>query len=628
MLSVTLQKNKKTYLDYNQWRKQQFIDYSPRDAATIMYLVPWLLCANDPSVPGFVRELDKPFKIFNIDNNRDIVDREPQYKKMFGVHQESFTVRHLPGASDIQGMYTIGSVGTMGQTLHSDCDIWICVDRRHFDDRRLRSLNQKLHRIKGWLDDRVRIPVYFFLMDIEDIRRCDFGAVNFEGSGSAQKNVLKEEFYRTSILICGKIPFWWVAFDPAGPVDYEDVLKSSRRGGFEEYDLIDLGDLELIESGEYFGAALWQLNKSLTHPLKSIIKMLLLKMFLEAPQDELLCRRFRAFVLDSAGDAAPPDPALFTMNEVLRYFAVHGRQDHFAFIRKCFYLCYDLQWMSRKQTRRDETAGLVLKRYGMERRDIFSLNEFSSWGLDRHSEFGGLMFEFVTDIYRDILRIERGLSRDIGPDDLTIIGRKIASSRQVKEGKVPILHLSSDIFNLPALTFGFEGGLWKVFAAHNPPLPVIADEDVVFCLAYAAWNGIFDPLQIRMQPNPTSVTVQEIIDLGRTMRDVFGVYDIARVHFGKFLNEEIVNKMLVVLSAEETRAQTGKVDICVMYKNNWEEIFVRRFPSVEKMHAFFTGDRRVSRRLEMVCTLRRHDKSYDKILGQMTDRIGRMMPPD
>jgi len=46
------------------------------------------------------------------------------------------------------------------------------------------------------------------------------------------------------------------------------------------------------------------------------------------------------------------------------------------------------------------------------------------------------------------------------------------------------------------------------------------------------------------------------------------------------------------------------------------------------MHAFFTGDGRVSRRLEIVCTLRRHDKSRDKIPGQMADLIGRMMSPD
>lgn len=55
---------------------------------------------------------------------------------------------------------------------------------------------------------------------------------------------------------------------------------------------------------------------------------------------------------------------------------------------------------------------------------------------------------------------------------------------------------------------------------------------------------------------------------------------------------------------------------------------IRRFPSIEKMHAFFTGDGRVSRRLEIVCTLRRHDKSHDKIPGQMADLIGRMMSPD
>ena len=72
MLSVTLLNNKRNYLRYNDWRKQQFVARSPKDANVILYLLPWLLNVNHPAVPGFIRDKQDAFKVFNIENTRDI----------------------------------------------------------------------------------------------------------------------------------------------------------------------------------------------------------------------------------------------------------------------------------------------------------------------------------------------------------------------------------------------------------------------------------------------------------------------------------------------------------------------------------------------------------------------------
>jgi len=625
LLAVTLQNNKRNFLRYNEWRKQQFIVNSPKDAHIILSVLPWLLNMNYPSVPGYIKEMKSPFKVFNIENNRDIILKESQYKKMFGVQDERFSVRRISGDSEIQGIYTIGSVGTISQTSHSDCDIWICIDRLHFEDDRLHYLNQKLNLIKGWLDEHVKIPVFFFLTDVQDIQACNFGNIDFESSGSTQKNVLKEEFYRTSILICGKIPFWWVAYDPEGPVDYEKAFAQNQKSGFGEYDLIDLGNLEQVEQTEYFGAALWQLNKSLTHPLKSIIKMLLLKMFLESPEDELLCNKFRSLVLIPDAKNPPLDPSLFTMQAVLDYYSTRVRDDHFEFIKECFYLRYDFKIMSNKQTAKDEVAGAILKKYKIDRRKIYELNEFDSWILDKQIVFGGLMFEYVTDIYRDIRRMQKGMRGNVAQNDLTIIGRKISSSMSVKNFKIPIIPISTENIKRPALTFAFKDDIWQVYIAHDPSSPVIANEDMVFCLTYMVWNGIFDPMQIRMQPNPTSVTIQEIINLGRMMRDVFGTYDIAQVHFSNFLDEESINKMLVIISFEQVAAGLDIENISIIYKNNWEEIFARRFASIEKMKAFFSKAGKISPSVETKYYIQRSNKFYEKIIDRAKNIIAQII---
>lgn len=622
---MTVQKNKRNYLAYNEWRKRQFILNSPKDAPVILYLLPWILNINHPSVPGFVRELKEPLKVFNIENDREILLRESQYKRMFDMKDERYSVRYLHRDANIQGIYTIGSVGTISQTSRSDCDIWICIDRQHFDDKTFQYLNQKLNLIKGWLDENVKIPVFFFLTDIQDIQKCNFGNIDFESSGSAQKNILKEEFYRTSILICGKIPFWWVACDPDAPVDYEQAYAENQQSDFGELGLIDFGNLETVHQSEYYGAALWQLNKSLTHPLKSIIKMLLLKMFLESPQDELLCNKFRRQVLYPQQNANPPDPSLFTMQMMLNYYSMRTGKEYFDFIKKCFYLRFEMKLMSNKQTQKDEMAGAVFRIYKVDREVIYSLNDFEFWNLDQQIEFGGLMFEYVADIYRDIVRIQQGMKSDIAPEDLTIIGRKLSSSMSVKNFKVPILSISAENIKLPDLTFAYKDNIWQVFAYSNSASPVIANEDILLCLAYLVWNGIFDPMQTRMQPNPTPVTIQEIINMGRMIRDVFGTYEIAQVHFSKFLAEEVITKILVIVSFEEAASGMEFSSLGIIYKNNWEEIFVRRFASLEKMKSFFTRAGKISPRVEMRYYVQRNNKYYEKIIERMKHIIEQMI---
>lgn len=625
LLSVTVQNNKKKYLRYNEWRKKQFLSNTPKDAHIILHLLPWLLTVNDVHVPGYIKEIKHGFKVFNIENNRDILFSEGSFKKKFGFQDERFTVRYLPGASRIEGIYTIGSVGTISQTLHSDCDIWICINQDQFEKKSLDYLNQKINLIKGWLDEQIRIPVFFFLTDIADIQKCNFGNIDFESSGSTQKNVLKEEFYRTSILICGKIPFWWVTYDPEGSVDYAEELNRNAKSGFGDTDFIDLGNLTQVEKSEYYGASLWQLNKALTHPLKSIIKMLMLKMFLESSSEELLCNGFRKLVLNSDDKSLSPDPSLFTMQQVLAYYAMHDRQGHFEFIKKCFYLRYELKMMSKKQTEKEEMAASVFSQYKIDRNEIYELNEFESWDLARQTEFGGLLFEYITDIYRDILRIQKGMRGEVAQEDMLIIGRKLSSSRAVKNFKVPVLHMPSDKINLSVLTFMYTEDIWQVYSHQNPSETVIANEEMVFCLAYLVWNGIFDPLQTRMQPNPTSVTLQEIINVAKMMLHVFGIYDISRVHFSNFLNEESITKMLILISFDEKNAGIDIQNISIIYKNNWEELFVRRFSSLDKMKAFFSRIGKGSPRIETHYYIQRSNKYFEKIIDRLKNIIDQMI---
>ena len=625
MFSITVQNNKKRYLDYNNFRQKIFLANSPKDGPVILYMLPWLLSVNRSSVPGFIKDLKEPFHVFNIENNKEILKHESLYKKTFGLKEERSLIRNLSKSPQIQGIYTIGSVGTISQTSRSDCDIWICIDKADFTGKAMQHLNEKINLIKDWLDTQLKIPVYFFLSDVEDIRQCNFGNLDFESSGSAQKNVLKEEFYRTTILVEGKVPFWWVCFEKDESVNYDQAFAQYAGSDFSEHDFVDMGNLKQVNQSEYFGAALWQFNKSLTHPLKSIIKMLQLKMFLEAPKEDLLCHKFRRTILEGKDKTAFSDPSVFTMNAVLDYYSQHAKEEYFEFFKKCIYLRFDLKLMSKTQTLKEEMAGEIFEKYKIDRRDIYRLNEFESWQLREMIAYGEFMFGFIIDIYKDIVRIQKGESREIAPQDLTIIGSKLSSSLKVKDRKVPILHIPMKNIKLPALTFSPDGKLWWVHSSDNQSSPVITDENIIFCIAYIVWNGIYDPVQTRMLPNQTAVTIQEIINLGRKIREVFGSFDISTVHFSKFLQKEIITKMLLVVSFEKQGINMDIQEFCVIYKNNWEELFVRKFASAEKLKAFLGSIGTVSRQMETHYYVQRNNKYYEKIIEHTKNIVAQML---
>lgn len=627
MLFSTIQNNKKRFLDYNHFRQKILLANSPKDGPVILYMLPWLLSVNRPSIPGYVKELKEPFHVFNIENNKEIIRHENSFKRIFNIKEEKSLILHYAfQAPQIQGIYTIGSAGTISQTSHSDCDVWICINKADFTQKALQHLNEKVNLIKDWLDIRSKLPVYFFLSDIEDIRQCNFGSLDFESSGSAQKNILKEEFYRTTILIEGKIPFWWVCFENNELIDYDDAYAKSGGNSIGERNyFVDMGNLKEVNQNEYFGASLWQFNKSLTHPLKSIIKMLQLKMFLETPEEELLCHKFRQAVLEGKNKISFPDPSIFTMNAILDYYSQHEKAEYFEFIKKCFYLRFDLKLLSKSHTLKEEMAGEIFKKYKIDRKEIYRLNEFESWELREKINFGELMFEFLIDIYKDIVRVQKGKSGEIDPQDLTIIGRKLSSSLAQKENKVSVLHIPSENYKLPVLSFSTTGKLWHVTSSEERSFPVISNENIIFCIAYIVWNGLYEPAQTRMLPNQTAVTIQEIINLGKMIRDYFGCFDITNVHFANFLQKESISKMLLVVSFEEQRLSMDIHDFCVIYKNNWEELFVRRFASAEKMKVFLANIFKNSPNLEVQYYIQRNNKYYEKIIERTKYMVTQML---
>lgn len=117
-----------------------------------------------------------------------------------------------------------------------------------------------------------------------------------------------------------------------------------------------------------------------------------------------------------------------------------------------------------------------------------------------------------------------------------------------------------------------------------------------------------------MLPNPTSITLQEILNLGNKIRVLFGTYDISAVDFHNFGVQEQLETMLVIANFEDTSGAGNGDSYSVLYGNNWGELFLERVGSTEAFHGAFNGRSRKERSLSVHYHVQRTSLQYEKIV--------------
>merc|ERR1712187_586070 len=96
----------------------------------------------------------------------------------------------------IMGIYSMGSTGSMGQSLTSDLDVWVCVDNS-MTEHKINLLNDKCNLISKWAS-ALNIEVTFFIIKQNRFRKLSLESVDGENCGSSQHFLLLDEFYRSS----------------------------------------------------------------------------------------------------------------------------------------------------------------------------------------------------------------------------------------------------------------------------------------------------------------------------------------------------------------------------------------------------------------------------------------------
>jgi len=219
------------------------------------------------------------------------------------------------------GLYHIGSLGTFTQSVGSDFDYWVMIDKKTFSKERYDSLEKKLDAIVRYCREKHDQKVSFFIMDQEDTRLNEYRSFSGEETLTAPKIFLKEEFYRTFLMIAGKIPVWSVLPSELSTDNSLKTQSTIRHILLDNLDLIDLGQISHIPKEDILKGLLWHICKSKADPVKAIIKatMIFSFGFGKNRSELLLCEKMKARYSMAGIDDYDVDPYKALFDQILKF---------------------------------------------------------------------------------------------------------------------------------------------------------------------------------------------------------------------------------------------------------------------------------------------------------------------
>lgn len=492
---------KKRFLLLNRERLRRGEECMRNNQRDFLDFLPLLFHINHPSLPGYVSK-DTPSGICDYAPSQRALAAAKKY-----IHRFEYRHRALP-RYDVLSMFLMGSSGTIAYSRKSDFDIWLC-HQHDIPAERLTELQQKASAIEAWADEQ-GLEVHFFLMDAEDFRQGKIVDLSSESSGTAQYYLLLEEFYRTSLLLAGRFPVWWLV-----PVDEEENYDAYVKNLYQsrlvnEAEVIDFGGIPTLPAEEFFGAAVWQLFKGIDSPHKSLLKLLLMEVYAsEYPDIDLLCLRFKKAIFDGENDLDKLDPYLMLYKKLEEYLLSRGEDERLELVRRCFYFKVN-QKLSRKEgvqyDWRRELLRSMTNAWGWEDEYLMVMDRRQSWKIKQVLSERSVLVRELTYTYQFLSSFAREHAQlaAINQQDLNALGRKLYAAFERKTGKVEIVNrgISQDVFE-PLLTLyqirqrGREGG-WALLNSgansdsHDPSSMVALKRSrhVIEAVAWGYFNGL------------------------------------------------------------------------------------------------------------------------------------------
>jgi adenylate cyclase class 1 len=553
-ISNTLFNNRQLFLRYNQFKIRRILEtLSPTDRL-VFTLIPRLLHINQKGLPGYIQD-DVPCGIYNFK-----IDRECQLaaERLFPNNIVRGIENH---SSFIDTVLLMGSTGSMAQSQKSDLDFTLFVDKQSVSPEKLNLFDQKLKLLEEWTWNTFKLEIHFFNNDILDVKNNIFGESDSESTGSAQAKLLKEEMYRTAVITGGKIPFWWIV-----PLNTDDQLYGNlhqlvktNQTLLNPDDFLDIGNVDDISQGEFFGGSIWALIKSFKAPFKTLIKMSLLEEYMfNDTKSNLLCHDIKKKIFDGV-PYEKIDTYKNLLERVEKYFHATKTEHEVDALRTAFYLKtgskvnnYELIHGSTDPNKKMLIE--MINRWDWEPEKVEDLNSYLNWQMMKKVALGNQMNQILMNSYKKISEANAQLGPGkslITKRDTHLLGRKLFSFYSKALNKVENLFALVDgatsekeltfLLHQTSLT---DKGTWYLIRGKTlalleliPPENIIKKASTLqFLIAFTCFNNLYnDETILLLRAEQQSIKDQ---DLKALLGDLSSF--LAQVNIADISNEDLL----------------------------------------------------------------------------------------
>ena len=587
----------------------------------VYHLLPVLLHYNHPAIPGYLdQEVQHGVVSFSLS------EQQQQFVDDCGLAASAeLTFPSNDLSSPILGLYAMGSTSSLGQSLTSDLDIWVCIRTNMPADER-EALDSKCSLISDWAMAQ-GVEANFFLIDENRFRDNFSEAMTGENCGSSQHLLLLDEFYRSAVLMAGQ-PLLWFMVPPEMEEcygEYVDYLVSAGHIRREEW--IDFGGLTRIPAEEYFGSSLWQLYKSIDSPYKSVLKAILLEAYSwEYPHTQLLSvDAKRRFFAEERFEYCM-DAYYLMLEKVTRYLERIDDHRRLDLVRRCFYLK-----THEKLTREPSSGSVAWRRRVLQElttewqwsHEVLSeLDNRRNWKVGQVKRAHNELLDALMLSYRNLIRFARrnDITSAISPEDISILARKLYAAFEVLPGKVTLLNpqISPDLhesdltfIQVPAGRTNAAG--WYLYKQPLDPYEILGQPSLEHnrylskLVAWSYFNGLLT--ESTCLHNVVRDTDLDIDKLYQLVSDIRNTFPIRRPQpslqalsspceirqLGLFINlendptTELKNRSIrfdfkntdIFSYGPEQQCLVGSVDL--VYRNSWNEVRTLNFSGENAM---------------------------------------------
>ncbi len=575
----SLVKNYEIFNRYNTSKVDYLRNYITEKKRDVFDLIPFLLHEENPG--------------FSLDDNDfcplagiSCFSYTPNLKKLIKKHFPRFTMqREAKRKLPISFLALMGSIGTVAYTKESDIDFWVGIDIQS-DDVDIFSLEDRFKLIEDWTYKTARLETHFFITDLNKIRQDDYGDLTEESCGSSLGKLLKDEFYRTAIIIEGKTPYYWVMPPGISDTRYENnIALLNDDPSFSHQTFIDLGNVHRIDRGEYFGAVLWQLFKGLHNPFKSVLKMAVLDKYSAAQKRAVpLCEEYKRDVFQSAS-AGMTDSYLFMIESLRAYYTNQNLVSLLRIIEECFLIrnLLSSDTMQQEDKARTQLFYHIGERWGWTRQHIDTFANFRDWDFLNREALKKRVIRFLIDSYTRIRERTKSSKVIISNRDLTIIGKKLKSILQPQRNKIPYeysLFMAKDVSLIEITVSDAKDTIigWQVSIrikgsqSNRPQILRNVYNPLVACV-WCSMNRFFTGKELVKVSSKASLTAAEIINLITACNNFFPPDDADSLKIQDLLDNLLVTHLYVMVNWEDPEYNNNVSSLVVFYKNNIGEMF-------------------------------------------------------